>query len=139
MLARMFRFVFSNPFGASPRAVAGRPSVQPNRTYGLAAGSSARRGVSAAARCGSAHRLVGHLLPVQLPALQLPLSCWYLRISALLERIIPFEIGWQPEAREWARDGVYWLLTMLAGGVADLGGHHRHVRGPQSERRFRFA
>lgn len=37
---------------------------------------------------------------------------------ALLERLIPFEISWQTEPREWVRDCVYWLLTMLSGAVA---------------------
>lgn len=37
---------------------------------------------------------------------------------ALLERIIPFDADWYPEAREWGRDGIYFAITMLGGGMA---------------------
>lgn len=37
---------------------------------------------------------------------------------ALLERIIPFNASWYPEAREWGRDGIYFVITMLGGGIA---------------------
>jgi sterol desaturase/sphingolipid hydroxylase (fatty acid hydroxylase superfamily) len=41
---------------------------------------------------------------------------------AILERLIPFEADWHPSAREWVRYGVYFLLTMVAGGLASMAG-----------------
>ena len=37
---------------------------------------------------------------------------------AILEQIIPYDRGWLPEAWEWRRDGLYYLLTMVSGGLA---------------------
>lgn len=37
---------------------------------------------------------------------------------ALVERIIPYDRAWLPEAWEWRRDGLYYLLTMVSGGLA---------------------
>ncbi len=36
---------------------------------------------------------------------------------ALLERIIPYNRAWQPEAWEWRRDGLCYLITMMSGGA----------------------
>ena len=37
---------------------------------------------------------------------------------ALLERLIPYDRSWHPEAWEWRRDGLYYLITFVTGGVA---------------------
>jgi sterol desaturase/sphingolipid hydroxylase (fatty acid hydroxylase superfamily) len=37
---------------------------------------------------------------------------------AILERIIPYNTAWFPEAWEWRRDGLYYVMTMVSGGVA---------------------
>jgi sterol desaturase/sphingolipid hydroxylase (fatty acid hydroxylase superfamily) len=39
---------------------------------------------------------------------------------AALERVIPYEPGWHPSPGEWGWYGVYFLLTMLGGGLAQL-------------------
>jgi sterol desaturase/sphingolipid hydroxylase (fatty acid hydroxylase superfamily) len=39
---------------------------------------------------------------------------------AALERLIPYEHGWHPSASEWGWYGVYFLLTMVGGGLAQL-------------------
>ncbi|WP_346095815.1 sterol desaturase family protein [Streptomyces olivaceiscleroticus] len=39
---------------------------------------------------------------------------------ALLERLIPYERRWHPDAREWAWYGCYFLLTMAGGAVAQF-------------------
>ena len=36
---------------------------------------------------------------------------------ALMERIIPYKRAWFNEAWEWRRDGLYYLVTMLSGGL----------------------
>lgn len=37
---------------------------------------------------------------------------------AVLEQIIPYDRAWLPAAWEWRRDGLYYLLTMVSGGLA---------------------
>lgn len=44
-----------------------------------------------------------------------PLTIAYL---AVLEQIIPYDRSWLPEAWEWRRDGIYYFLTMVSGGLA---------------------
>ncbi|MFJ6214783.1 sterol desaturase family protein [Streptomyces sp. NPDC092296] len=39
---------------------------------------------------------------------------------ALLERIIPYERGWHPSRGEWGWYGLYFLLTMVGGGLAQF-------------------
>ncbi|MEV5820571.1 sterol desaturase family protein [Micromonospora harpali] len=39
---------------------------------------------------------------------------------AILERLIPYEPTWHPSLREWRWYGVYFLLTVLGGGLAQL-------------------
>ncbi len=39
---------------------------------------------------------------------------------AVLERLIPYERDWQPSGREWGWYGVYFFLTMVGGGLAQL-------------------
>jgi sterol desaturase/sphingolipid hydroxylase (fatty acid hydroxylase superfamily) len=39
---------------------------------------------------------------------------------AALERLIPYQRGWHPDRREWGWYGIYFLLTMLGGGLALL-------------------
>ncbi|MFY1636501.1 sterol desaturase family protein [Solwaraspora sp. WMMB335] len=39
---------------------------------------------------------------------------------AILERLIPYEPNWHPNLREWRWYGIYFLLTMLGGGLAQL-------------------
>lgn len=36
---------------------------------------------------------------------------------AVLEQIIPYDRSWLPEAWEWRRDGLYYCLTMVSGGL----------------------
>ncbi|MFF3767686.1 sterol desaturase family protein [Streptomyces sp. NPDC001922] len=40
---------------------------------------------------------------------------------ALLERVIPYERAWHPGPGEWGWYGVYFLLTMAGGGLAQFG------------------
>lgn len=47
-----------------------------------------------------------------------PLAIAYL---AVLEQIIPYDRSWLPEAWEWRRDGIYYCLTMVSGGLARAG------------------
>ena len=44
-----------------------------------------------------------------------PLAIAYL---AVLEQIIPYDRSWLPAAWEWRRDGLYYCLTMVSGGLA---------------------
>jgi sterol desaturase/sphingolipid hydroxylase (fatty acid hydroxylase superfamily) len=37
---------------------------------------------------------------------------------ASLERIIPYDPSWHPSKKEWLRDGIYLLVTMIASGIA---------------------
>lgn len=37
---------------------------------------------------------------------------------ASLERLIPYNESWHPSKKEWFRDGIYLLVTMLASGLA---------------------
>ncbi|HEX3762337.1 MAG TPA: sterol desaturase family protein [Kofleriaceae bacterium] len=37
---------------------------------------------------------------------------------SILESIIPHDRTWHPEAWEWRRDGLYYAMTMLSGGLA---------------------
>jgi sterol desaturase/sphingolipid hydroxylase (fatty acid hydroxylase superfamily) len=39
---------------------------------------------------------------------------------AVLERLIPYEYGWHPTGREWGWYGVYFMLTMVGGALAQL-------------------
>ncbi|MCW2915044.1 MAG: sterol desaturase [Actinomycetia bacterium] len=39
---------------------------------------------------------------------------------AMLERLIPYEREWHPSPGEWGWYGVYFLLTMVGGGLAQL-------------------
>ncbi|ROO62278.1 sterol desaturase/sphingolipid hydroxylase (fatty acid hydroxylase superfamily) [Micromonospora sp. Llam0] len=39
---------------------------------------------------------------------------------AILERLIPYEPTWHPSLREWRWYGIYFLLTLLGGGLAQL-------------------
>ncbi|WP_431907395.1 sterol desaturase family protein [Micromonospora carbonacea] len=39
---------------------------------------------------------------------------------AILERLIPYEPAWHPSLREWRWYGIYFLLTVLGGGLAQL-------------------
>lgn len=39
---------------------------------------------------------------------------------ALLEWLIPYEPDWAPSAREWGLYGVYFVLTMIGGALAQL-------------------
>lgn len=39
---------------------------------------------------------------------------------AALERLIPYDRGWHPSRDEWGWYGVYFLLTLLGGGLAQL-------------------
>lgn len=39
---------------------------------------------------------------------------------AVLERLIPYEPEWQPRPAEWGWYGVYFVLTMIGGGLAQL-------------------
>ncbi|HWG98462.1 MAG TPA: sterol desaturase family protein [Pilimelia sp.] len=39
---------------------------------------------------------------------------------AVLERLIPYDRSWHPTSREWNWYGVYFLLTILGGGLAQL-------------------
>ncbi|MEV6343055.1 sterol desaturase family protein [Actinoplanes sp. NPDC051851] len=39
---------------------------------------------------------------------------------AILERIIPYDRSWHPSRREWRWYGIYFLLTLLGGGIAQL-------------------
>ena len=45
----------------------------------------------------------------------IPLTIAYL---AVLEQIIPYDRSWLPEAWEWRRDGLYYCLTMVSGGLS---------------------
>ncbi|GAB7046309.1 sterol desaturase family protein [Catenuloplanes indicus] len=40
---------------------------------------------------------------------------------ATLERLIPYEPAWHPSRREWRSYGIYFLLTLLGGGIAQFG------------------
>ena len=39
---------------------------------------------------------------------------------AALERLIPYERGWHPSSSEWGWYGVYFLLSIVGGGLAQL-------------------
>lgn len=39
---------------------------------------------------------------------------------ALFERLIPYEKRWQATAKEWGRDGLYLIITMMGGATASL-------------------
>ncbi|MFF2952808.1 sterol desaturase family protein [Kitasatospora sp. NPDC057965] len=39
---------------------------------------------------------------------------------ALLERLIPYEPEWVPNAREWGWYGVYFMLTMIGGALSQV-------------------
>jgi len=39
---------------------------------------------------------------------------------AMFERLIPYEPNWHPSLREWRWYGIYFLLTLLGGGLAQL-------------------
>ncbi len=43
---------------------------------------------------------------------------WTLFYIAVLEQLIPYDRRWNPTGREWLRDGIYLLLTMIGGGLA---------------------
>ncbi|MFO1369375.1 MAG: sterol desaturase family protein [Marinagarivorans sp.] len=43
---------------------------------------------------------------------------WAIFYLALCERIIPYKIQWHPSSTEWARDGIYLVLTLMGGGLA---------------------
>ncbi|PHV12456.1 sterol desaturase family protein [Chitinimonas sp. BJB300] len=43
---------------------------------------------------------------------------WTILYLAILEWLIPYDMTWRPTGREWARDGLYLLITMVGGGMA---------------------
>lgn len=45
----------------------------------------------------------------------IPVAFGYL---ALVEQVIPYDRAWLPEAWEWRRDGLYYVVTMVSGGLA---------------------
>ncbi len=55
---------------------------------------------------------------------------WTVAYLGLLEQLIPYEPKWNPSAREWGRDGIYFLMTMMggAGAVAALFQIAKHVK-----------
>lgn len=38
----------------------------------------------------------------------------------VLERLIPYDVAWHPSSREWGLYGVYFLLTMIGGALAQF-------------------
>lgn len=43
---------------------------------------------------------------------------WTLAYLSVMEYLIPYNPKWNPTAREWRRDGIYLVITMIGGGSA---------------------
>jgi sterol desaturase/sphingolipid hydroxylase (fatty acid hydroxylase superfamily) len=55
---------------------------------------------------------------------------------ALLERIIPYRRSWHPTGREWRRDGVYFSMNFVMGGLAQAAMSTVTVRLASAEQRL---
>ncbi|MCA9506886.1 MAG: sterol desaturase family protein [Myxococcales bacterium] len=43
---------------------------------------------------------------------------WTIFYLAIMEALIPYDMSWRPTIKEWLRDLVYLIITMLGGGMA---------------------
>jgi sterol desaturase/sphingolipid hydroxylase (fatty acid hydroxylase superfamily) len=62
--------------------------------------------------------IVSIRLDATLPLINFGFVVFAFGYLALLEQVIPYDRGWLPEAWEWRRDGLYYVVTMMSGGLA---------------------
>jgi sterol desaturase/sphingolipid hydroxylase (fatty acid hydroxylase superfamily) len=53
-----------------------------------------------------------------LPLVSFGFVLFTLGYLSILERIIPHDRAWHPEAWEWRRDGIYYAIAVISGGIA---------------------